>query len=143
MSAVPERYERMGDAQQQRDNMENLVSELGEEFFSKMPQPLYWRVLVRPKQPAKMTKGGIALPQETRIAEGYRNYVGQIVAAGGEAFQSERFAREKRLPKVGDWCVYGRYAGQRLEYRGELLIVVNDDELLCVAPDPESLRIYV
>lgn len=123
--------------------MQDLIAELGHPFFASMPRPLYWRVLVRPKQPPKMTKGGIALPNETRIAEGYRNYVGQILAAGGEAFQSERFAREKGLPNIGDWCVYGRYAGQRLEYRGELLLIVNDDELLAVSPDPEALRIYI
>ncbi|MDQ3562741.1 MAG: co-chaperone GroES family protein [Pseudomonadota bacterium] len=110
--------------------MEDLIAELGEKFFASMPRPVYWRVLIRPKQPLTKSKGGIEIPKETRIAQAYQNYIGQILAAGGEAFTSERFAKEKQLPRVGDWVVYGRYAGQRLEYRGEMLLIVNDDEIL-------------
>lgn len=116
---------------------------LGREFMEGLPRPVYWRVLVMPRTAEEKSKGGIIVAKEAQTAQEYQTYVGRILAAGGEAFKSERFANEQRLPEVGDWVVYGRYAGQRLEYRGVRLIVVNDDEILAVAADPETLRIYV
>jgi chaperonin GroES len=118
--------------------------ELPPDFFEDPPiRPVYWRVLVRPKAAKEVSKGGILLAQSVQEAEGHLTYQGQIIAAGGEAFKSERFANEKNLPKVGDWVIYGRYAGQKLEYRGIKMLIVNDDEILGIAKDPEGLRVYI
>ena len=125
------------------DRRAGLVGELGLPFMAALPIPLYWRVLVLPREAEQVSKGGIVLADDTRTAQQYQCYVGRILATGGEAFQSERFRREKRLPGIGDWVAYGRYAGQRMEYLGKLLLIVNDDELLTVVPDPTTLRIYV
>jgi chaperonin GroES len=117
--------------------------ELPPDFFEGLPIPIYWRVLVMPKAAQKKTKSGIVLAQAAQEAQQHLCYIGQILAAGGEAFKSERFANEKNLPKVGDWIIYGRYAGQRLEYKGVKLLIVNDDDILAVASDPHALRVHV
>jgi co-chaperonin GroES (HSP10) len=115
-----------------------------------LPQPTLWRVLVVPVQPRRMSRGGIALPSQASDAEGYLNYIGRIAALGPLAGKNEKF----RVPgsaleqyawdfQVGDWVVYGRYAGQRMEKQGVKLVLVNDDEILAKVQGPEGYRIYV
>lgn len=117
--------------------------ELSENFYEDLPCPVYWRVLVMPMAAKQKSKGGILLPSETQDAQQHLTYIGQVLAAGGEAFKSQRFANEKNLPRVGDWIIYGRYAGQRLEYRGVKLLIVNDDEILGKVRDPDSLCVHI
>ena len=50
--------------------------------------------------------------------------------------------RNEGLVQVGDWVIYGRHAGQRVEYKGVKLLLVNDDEKLMKIGSPEGWRIY-
>lgn len=117
--------------------------QLTDEFLAGMPKPLYWRVLVMPLRPKEKTASGIVIPREAQDAQSYLNYVGKVVALGDLAYQHERFERQKLRPAVGDYVVYGRYAGQPMTYRGVKLLTLNEDEMLCLCPDPEALQIHV
>lgn len=121
-----------------------------------LPAPFLWRVLVLPVQPKKVSTGGILLPTQSQDAEGHLQFVGRIAAMGPLAFRSFKFTsgavdwariltgnRVSGAPKVGDWVVYGRYNGQRCEYKGTRLIMMNDDELLCSTSGPSGFRIYI
>ena len=44
--------------------------------------------------------------------------------------------------KEGDIVVYGRFAGQRMEWHGVRLLMANDDEILGVVDSLEGFRIY-
>ena len=128
-------------------------------------KPLLWRVLICPVQPRKLSKGGIALPESAQDAETHLNYIGRVVAIGPLAGRSEKFLNpdwrewrdsENKEPragavvvpqylwsvKEGDIVVYGRYSGQRMEWRGVRLLVVNDDEILGVVADINDFRVY-
>ena len=124
-------------------------------------RPLLWRVLVCPVQPRKMSKGGIALPNDTQDAEAHLNYIGRVVSMGPLAGKSEKFlnpslgdgkpiaGRNGALAgkfawdvKAGDLVTYGRYAGQRMEWKGIKLLEVNDDEILAVVDSLENFRVY-
>lgn len=107
------------------------------------PRPIFWRVLVQPNVAQSVSKGGIALPDDTRDSQDILNYIGRIVAMGKLAYTHARLQGEDDMPKVGDWVIYGRYAGQMLSYKGVKLLMINDDEVLGIAPDPDSLKIYV
>lgn len=74
---------------------------------------------------------------------------------GRRAEALDRFAEQARfgetLPRVpryvwtvkeGDWVIYGRYAGQRMEYEGVKLVMTNDDEIIGTIADPSGFRIY-
>ncbi len=122
---------------------DNEDVEYGEEFWSGLPRPILWRILVMPIRPRRISKGGIHLATSTQDAQQYLNYVGKIVAMGGCAFKSDRFSGETNFPGVGEYVIYGRYAGQPLTYRGVRLLTVNDDEILGVVADPEQLKIHV
>ena len=107
-----------------------------------LPQPLFWRVLVRPKIAREMSKGGIALASSVVDAEDTLNYLGQVIAMGALAYTHERLRGEHNRPEVGDWVAYGRYSGQVTWFKGVRLLVVNDDEILLKVPNPETIKIY-
>lgn len=117
-------------------------------FLDELPLPLYWRVMVMPIRPQKMSKGGIALPMESMEVQKYLNYMGRVVALGPLAGASERLGgtgrlRPENFPSVGDHIIYGRYAGQPMTYKGVKLLTINDDEILAFVPNPDTLRVYI
>jgi co-chaperonin GroES (HSP10) len=117
--------------------------ELPANFFESLPTPVYWRVLVMPLAAREKSKGGIIIAPQAQEAQQHLCYVGKILAAGGEAFESERFANEKNLPQIGDWIIYGRYAGQRLLWKNKIrLLLINDDEVLAVVKDPDDVKVH-
>lgn len=134
--------------------------------LEELPRPTLWRVLVLPKQPKKMTASGIALPTAALEAERHLNFIGQVLALGPLAGRTEKFQNpywessyineygclkdptpdEPRWAwdiKVGDWVVYGRYAGMAKEFKGVRLLTVNDDEITEVIDGPDHFRVYV
>jgi co-chaperonin GroES (HSP10) len=117
---------------------------LPENFWSDdLPKPLYWRMLVMPVQPRTVSKGGIVLPASSQETQKYLNYIGKVVGIGALAGTDKRLLGEFNFPKVGDYVIYGRYAGQVLIYRGVRLLIINDDEILAVANNPEALKIQL
>lgn len=135
-------------------------TEIDLEVIRKAIKPLLWRVLICPVQPRKLSKGGIALPDAVQDGEEHLNYIGRVVSLGPLAGKSAKFENPEwegpyspdiraRMPsqylwsvKEGDIVVYGRYAGQRMEWKGVKLVEVNDDEILAVVDSIESFRIY-
>ena len=41
--------------------------------------------------------------------------------------------------KVGDWVVFARYAGSRIEIEGGEVRLLNDDEILATVQDPTDI----
>lgn len=135
------------------DNWENLEDtkvpeDLQADLNSGAASVLYWRALIMPVRPQKKSRGGILLVEESRENAQYLTYIGKIVALGplwckGANFQGDD---ENKLAdpalKPGDWVLYGRHAGQRVEYKGVKFLLVNDDDKLMKIRSPEGWRIY-
>jgi chaperonin GroES len=122
-----------------------VEDEIPEGFFEDLPiKPFYWRVLVMPMAAREKSAGGIIIAQAAQEAQQHLTYHGKVIAVGSQAFKEPRLGGDKA--GVGDWIVYGRYAGQRLEYkkggRCVRLLIVNDDEVLGKVSDPNSLRVH-
>lgn len=113
------------------------------EFWEELPKPILWRLLVMPIKPKEVSKGGIVIPTAAQDAQGHLNYIGKIVAMGALAFKSEKYEGETGFPKLGDYVLYSRYAGQQMKYRGTKLLIVNDDEILGRVPNPEALQVHI
>jgi co-chaperonin GroES (HSP10) len=115
----------------------------------KLPVPLGWKVLVRPKQAPKQSSGGIVFANETTEAEQSLVYVGQILAMGDAAFTATTQGGIKldrmRRPKVGDWVVFAPFAGQKMRVKGDesLLILMNDTELQGIIENPEDYYAWI
>lgn len=145
----------MTDEYQENDNVGWLNPE-DTEIPADLPQPRMWRVLVMPVQPKKTSKGGILLVSESQDNEAHLQVIGKVAAIGPLAFRSFKHCADvvdflrvlvglpvKNAPKVGDWVGYSRYAGDRMEYKGAKLVVMNDDTLLLNLAGPEGFRIYI
>ncbi len=99
----------------------------------KVPQPVGYRILIRPRGVIEKTKGGIILTDSSKEDQSYLNSVGQVIAMGNECYSD----RKKPWCKVGDWVIFGRYAGARISVQNVKMVLLNDDEIIATLENPE------
>lgn len=116
-----------------------------------LPKPKGWRILIKPIEVQERTEGGLYLPEETKKAQEYLRYVGQVVAMGDLCYRHEKFRGEGDDPRhvpapwceVGDYVAHGQYSGQEVLVKTEDGVekyrLVNDDEILAVITDPNTV----
>lgn len=85
-------------------------------------KPMHNRVLILPSEPEAKTKGGLIIP-ETAQEKPSR---GQVVAVGPGT------DGEMMTLVAGDWVLYGKYAGNPLEYEGKEYVIMRESEILAV-----------
>lgn len=126
-----------------------ITNEAGVAQKVRLPIPLGWKVLVRPKQAPKQSKGGILFDNKTTESEQAMVYVGQILAMGDAAFTAKTqggvsLAHIVR-PNVGSWVIFAPFAGQKLRVKGDdsLLILMNDTELQGIIESPDDFYSWV
>ena len=106
---------------------------------SKLPVPTGWRILVLPHRGKGKTKGGVILSDKTVEETQIATNVGLVLSVGPDAYNDkERFPNGPWCKKK-DWVIFARYAGSRLNIEGGELRILNDDEVLGVVEDPESI----
>ena len=108
-----------------------------------IPQPQLWRILIAPVRPKSESKGGIALPDSVLDNTDALVFLGKVVGMGPMAGKKDNWPEGAYDIHVGDWVVIGRYAGQRIEFQGTKLVLLNDDEVLAKASGPEGFRVYL
>ena len=101
----------------------------------KVPQPVGYRILIRPRGVIEKTKGGIILTDSSKDSQAYLNSVGQIIAMGEECYSD----RKKPWCKVGDWVIFGRYAGARISVQKVKMLLLNDDEIIATLESPDII----
>ena len=84
-------------------------------------KPLADRVLITPA-PAEEKIGGIIIPDTAK-----EKPLQGTVAAVGNGTKDEAMVR-----KVGDNVLYGKYAGQEIEYKGEKFIVMRQSDVIAI-----------
>ena len=106
---------------------------------AKLPQPTGWRMLVLPFKMNEKTKGGVLLGQETIERQQVGSQCGNVLAMGPDCYgDKERFSQGPWC-KVGDWIIFARYAGSRIEIEGGEVRLLNDDEVLATVQDPTDI----
>jgi len=88
-------------------------------------KPLADRVVVRPIEREKMSKGGIVLPDTAKE----KPQEGEVVAVGGGRLSEDG----KRLPmdvKVGDIVIYAKYGGTEIKIDDEELMILRESDIL-------------
>jgi len=85
-------------------------------------KPIADRVVIKPAEPEDKTKGGIIIPDTAKE----KPQMGEVVAVGP--------GKDGNLPtvQVGDKVLYGKYAGQELNFRGNDYLIVREDDILVV-----------
>ena len=85
-------------------------------------KPINDRVVVKPAPADTKTSGGIIIPDTAKE----KPQRGKIVAVGPGKDGN------KMTVKKGDTVLYGKYAGQELEYQGKEYLIMREDDILVV-----------
>ena len=85
-------------------------------------KPINDRVVVKPAPAEEKTKGGIIIPDTAKE----KPQRGEIIAVGP--------GKDGNLMtvQVGDTVLYGKYAGQELNYEGEDYLIMREDDILII-----------
>ena len=106
---------------------------------AKLPEPTGWRLLILPHKGKGKTKGGVILSDKTVEESQIATNVGLVLKVGPDAYNDESRFPNGAWCKKNDWVIFAKYAGSRLNIEGGELRLLNDDEILGVVEDPESI----
>ena len=112
---------------------------LDKSFKERLPQPTGWRMLVLPFRMKEKTDGGILMGQETIDRQQVASQCGNVLAMGPDCYNDPKRFSDGPWCKVGDWVVFARYAGSRIEIEGGEVRLLNDDEVLATVQDPTDI----
>ena len=104
-----------------------------------LPRPTGYRILILPFTQSTVTKGGIHLAKATVDKERLATVVGYVVAMGADAYSDPHKFPEGAWCKKGDWVIFAKYAGSRIQIDGGEVRLLNDDEVLATIDKPEDI----
>ncbi len=85
-------------------------------------QPLADRVLIKPAPAEEKTIGGIIIPDTAKE----KPLKGEVVACG------KGTKDEEMVVKVGDEVLYGKYAGQEIEFEGVKYLIMRQSDIVAI-----------
>jgi co-chaperonin GroES (HSP10) len=131
---LKESYQNIGDAMISGgiDNMEKYKYMMGQAHATG------WRLVVLPFKMKEKTKGGLYIGQETIERQQIGSTCGLVLAMGPHCYDKEKFP-EGPWCKKGDWIIFARYAGSRIQIDGGEVRMLNDDEVLATIDNPEDI----
>lgn len=109
------------------------------QLMDRIPTPTGWRIAILPYRGAEKTKGGIILADETQKKTQLATTVGYVLKVGDLAYKDESKFPFGPWCKEGDWIIFGRYAGSRIQIDGGEIRILNDDEIIGRVNDPEDI----
>lgn len=81
------------------------------------------KILVKPEPKEEVRASGIVLPTQAQS----ENYYGDVVAVGPGLWQDGK--RTEMLVKVGDKVWYPTFAGTKITYQGEEMVVMPESQV--------------
>ena len=121
--ALEEKYKK------QNEEEINAYERLKKKESDKLPNPTGWRILVLPFKMPEKTKGGLYFGQDTLERQQVASTCGLVLAMGPHCYDKDKFP-EGPWCKKGDWIIFARYAGSRIQIDGGEVRLLNDDEVL-------------
>ncbi len=106
---------------------------------TKLPKPTGWRMLVLPFRMKEKTDAGLLIGSETIDRQQVASQCGNVLAMGDACYKDKERYPNGPWCKVGDWVVFARYAGSRIEIEGGEVRLLNDDEILATVQDPTDI----
>ena len=135
--ALAEKYKEESEKKRQEevDGYERLKTKEA----TKLPAPTGWRMLILPFKMNEKTKGGLYLGQDTLERQQVGSTCGLILAMGPDCYGDKEKFPEGPWCKKGDWIIFARYAGSRIQIDGGEVRLLNDDEVLATIDNPEDI----
>ena len=85
-------------------------------------RPLADRVLIQPAAAEEKTVSGIIIPDSAKE----KPLKGEVIAVGNGTKD------EEMVVAVGNTVLYGKYAGQELEWEGEKYLIMKQSDILAI-----------
>jgi chaperonin GroES len=85
-------------------------------------KPINDRVVVKPAAAEEKTTGGIIIPDTAKE----KPQRGEVIAVGPGKDGNQMTV------KKGDTVLYGKYAGQEINYNGEDYLIMREDDILVI-----------
>jgi co-chaperonin GroES (HSP10) len=127
-------------AQEEKDMRDQLdPKNMDQSVIDRIPKPTGWRLVVLPFKPPKKTKGGLLLAEQAIEKQQVATVCGYVVDVGPLAYADTEKFPDGAWCKKGDWVVFARYAGARINIEGGEIRILNDDEILATIADPEDI----
>ena len=117
----------------------NALTEKYKEETEKLPKPTGWRILVLPFRMDEKTKGGILVGAETLDRQQVASQCGNVLAMGAHCYKDKERYPDGPWCKKGDWVIFARYAGSRIQIEGGEIRLLNEDEILATVKNPEDI----
>ena len=135
--ALAEKYKQESEKKRQEevDGYERLKTKEA----SKLPAPTGWRMLILPFKMNEKSKGGLYLGQDTLERQQVGSTCGLVLAMGPDCYGDKEKFPEGPWCKKGDWVIFARYAGSRIQIDGGEVRLLNDDEVLATIDNPEDI----
>ena len=111
-----------------------------EEYINSLPDPSGYRLLIRPFAGPQKTKGGILLADTTIETIQATTVVGLVIKMGNLCYRDKEKFPLGAWCKVGEFIMYGRYAGSRFKNKWGEHRILNDDEIIGVIKNPEDIK---
>lgn len=139
MTALQQKWAEQTAREEQEIKDQLDPSNMDESVLNRIPKPTGWRLVVLPFRPPKTTKGGLILAEKAMERQQVATVCGYVVSVGPLAYgDTEKFPVGPWC-KQGDWVVFARYAGARINIEGGEIRILNDDEILATIEDPEDI----
>ena len=106
---------------------------------TKLPKPTGWRMLGLPFRMDEKSKGGVLFANETIDKQQVASQCGNVLAMGPDCYKDKDRYPEGPWCKTGDWVIFARYAGSRIQIDGGEVRLLNDDEVLASIDNPEDI----
>jgi chaperonin GroES len=119
--------------------LNQALAEKYKEETEKLPKPTGWRIIVLPFRMDEKTKGGILMGQDTLDKQQVASQCGNVLAMGSQCYKDKERYPDGPWCKKGDWVIFARYAGSRIQIEGGEIRLLNEDEILATVKNPEDI----
>ena len=110
-----------------------------EEYLKQLPDPVGYRMLVRPYSGEKKTDGGIILTDETSEKIQMTTVCALVVKMGDLCYKDKEKFPKGPWCELNNWIIFSRYAGSRFKIDGGEVRILNDDEVIANIADPNDI----
>ncbi len=128
-----------------KENKEEVKSQIPtdpegiKKYLEIIPNPVGYRMLVRPWSGQAKTKGGVILADETQDKIQMTTVVGLVVKQGDLCYQDKEKFPKGPWCQLGDYVCYAKHAGQKIQYKNVKMILLYDDQVIMKVQDPKFL----
>lgn len=141
MTALQQKWAKDREAEAPRAEEDDGLNpkNLDQSVIDRLPKPTGWRLLVLPFRPPKKTKSGLYLAEQAVERQQVATVCGYVIEVGPLAYSDQEKFPTGAWCEKGDWIVFARYAGARLNIEDGEIRILNDDEVLARISDPADL----